>query len=121
MGEADIPGIAIDGVDQLDFFLGKRRPPTAKDFPRTWPIACPPSSGGTGRHLIWQETMYAPPVKLPLPKIINLPMTRRRSAMWPQSSWVADPVVKIVGEIEASFRKYPPIKVGTPDPYVPPK
>ena len=23
-------------------------------------------------HLIWQENMYAPPQKLPLPKIINL-------------------------------------------------
>jgi hypothetical protein len=36
-------------------------------------------------------------------------------------SWVADPVVKIIGEFEASFRKYPPIKVGTPGPYVPPQ
>jgi arylsulfatase len=38
-----------------------------------------------------------------------------------KNSWVADPVVKIVGELEASFKKYPPIKLGTPDPYVPPK
>ena len=33
-----------------------------------------------------------------------------------QNSWVAEPVVKIIGELEASLRKYPPIKVGTPDP-----
>jgi arylsulfatase len=33
-----------------------------------------------------------------------------------KNSWVAAPVVKIVGELEASLRKYPPIKVGTPEP-----
>ncbi|MDH2351205.1 hypothetical protein QCM80_11055 [Bradyrhizobium sp. SSUT112] len=27
--------------------------------------------------------------------------------------------VRIVGELEASFKKYPPIKLGTPDPYTP--
>ena len=29
--------------------------------------------------------------------------------------------MRIIGEFEASLKKYPPIKVGTPDPYVPPK
>jgi arylsulfatase len=29
-------------------------------------------------------------------------------------------MVKIVGAFEASLRKYPPIKLGTPDPYTPP-
>ena len=33
-----------------------------------------------------------------------------------QNSWVADPVVKIIGEFEGSLKRYPPIKVGTPDP-----
>jgi arylsulfatase len=28
---------------------------------------------------------------------------------------------KIISELEASLQKYPPIKPGTPDPYVPPK
>jgi len=31
-------------------------------------------------------------------------------------SWVADPAVEIIGELEASFKKYPPIKLGTLDP-----
>jgi hypothetical protein len=30
-------------------------------------------------------------------------------------------VVKIVGQFLGSLQKNPPIKVGTPDPYVPPK
>lgn len=29
--------------------------------------------------------------------------------------------VKIVGEFEESLKNYPPIKLGTPDPYVPRK
>jgi hypothetical protein len=29
--------------------------------------------------------------------------------------------MKIIGEFEASLKKYPPIKVGTPDPYTPPQ
>ena len=28
--------------------------------------------------------------------------------------------MKIIGELEASLKRYPPIKVGTPDPYAPP-
>jgi arylsulfatase len=57
-----------------------------------------------------------------LPKVINLltDMKEERDVA-AQNSWVADPVVKIVGELEASLKVYPPIKVGTPDPYVPPK
>jgi amidase len=37
------------------------------------------------------------------------------------SSWVTYPMMKIVGDLEASLAKYPPIKTGTPDPYVPPR
>jgi arylsulfatase len=28
-------------------------------------------------------------------------------------------MTKIIGEFEASLKKYPPIKAGTPDPYTP--
>ncbi len=64
--------------------------------------------------------MYAPPQKLPLPKIINLLTDLKEERdVAAQNSWVADPVVKIVGELEVSLKKKPPIKVGTPDPYTP--
>jgi arylsulfatase len=36
------------------------------------------------------------------------------------SGWVAYPMMKIVREFEESLETYPSIKVGTPDPYVPP-
>jgi hypothetical protein len=66
--------------------------------------------------------MYAPPKTLPLPKVINLLTDRKEERdVAAYNSWVVDPVVKIVGEFEASLKKYPPIKVGTPDPYTPPK
>jgi hypothetical protein len=34
----------------------------------------------------------------------------------PDNTWVADPMLKIIGGIEASLKKYPPIKLGTPAP-----
>jgi hypothetical protein len=37
------------------------------------------------------------------------------------NSWVGVPMTKIIVEFEESLRKYPPIKAGTPEPYVPPK
>jgi arylsulfatase len=37
-----------------------------------------------------------------------------------KNTWVAVPVMEIVTDFLGSLQKYPPIKVGTPDPYVPP-
>ena len=63
----------IDGVNQLDFFLGKHEHSNREGFPayvadrlsavkwRNWKV-----------HFIWQEHMYDPPLTLPLPKVINL-------------------------------------------------
>jgi arylsulfatase len=110
-------------VDQLDFFLGKKETSNREGFPayvadrlsavkwRNWKV-----------HLIWQENMYAAPQKLPLPKIINLLADRKEERdVGAQNSWVADPAVRIIDELEASFKRYPPIKLGTPDPYRPPE
>ena len=72
-------------------------------------------------HLIKQDSMYDVPQKLPLPRIINLLTDRKEERdVAAFNTWVADPMVKIVGQFEASFKKYPPIKIGTPDPYTPP-
>ncbi len=50
LGGAEIPkDRPIDGVDQLDFFLGDRNRPTARAFLPMWPTGCLRSSGGTGR------------------------------------------------------------------------
>jgi len=120
VGGAEVPkDRPIDGVDQLDFFLGKQERSNREGFPafvadrltavkwRNWKA-----------HLVWQERMYDPPQKLPLPKVINLltDMKEERD-VGAANSWVADPVMKIVSEFEASLRRHPPIKPGTPDPY----
>jgi arylsulfatase len=111
----------IDGVDQLDFLLGKRENSNREGFPayvadrlsavkwRNWKM-----------HLIWQENMYDLPEKLPLPKIINLLTDlKEEHDVFASNSWVTYPMTKIMDELEASLRNHPPIKPGTPDPYVP--
>jgi arylsulfatase A-like enzyme len=123
IGGAKVPDDRpIDGVDQLDFFLGKETS-NREGFPayvadrlsavkwRNWKM-----------HLIWQVNMYDPPVTLPLPKVINLltDLKEERDA-GATNSWIGVPMTKIILEFEQSLRKYPPIKAGTPDPYVPSK
>jgi arylsulfatase A-like enzyme len=123
VGGAEVPkDRAIDGVDQMDFFLGKQETSNREGFPafvadrltaikwRNWKL-----------HLIKQDSMYDVPQKLPLPKLINLltDLKEERDVI-STSTWVAEPMIKIAGAFETSLRKYPPIKVGTPDPYTPP-
>jgi len=124
VGGSEVPkDRPIDGVDQLGFFLGKQENSNREGFPayvsdrlsavkwRNWKM-----------HLFWQENMYDPPQKLPLPKIINLltDLKEQRDVNM-ANSWVRPPMEKIIRELEASLQKYPPIKPGTPDPYVPQK
>jgi Sodium/hydrogen exchanger family len=122
---AEIAGyiiLVLFGLSRLGAYVLKQEASNREGFPayvadrlsavkwRNWKV-----------HLIWQENMYAPPQKLPLPKIINLLTGRKEERdVAAYNSWVADPAVRIIGELEASFKKYPPIKLGTPDPYTPP-
>jgi arylsulfatase A-like enzyme len=123
VGGAEVPkDRAIDGVDQTDFFFGKQETSEREGFPafvadrltaikwRNWKL-----------HLIKQDSMYDVPQKLPLPKLINLltDLKEERDVI-STSTWVAEPMIKIAGAFEASLKKYPPIKIGTPDPYTPP-
>src|SRR5215471_14088104 len=123
VGGAEVPkDRPIDGVDQMDFFLGKQEKSNREGFPayvadrlqavkwRNWKI-----------HLMWQEKMYDPPQKLPLPKLVNLliDLKEERDVLI-QDGWVTYPMMKIRSDFEESLRKYPPIVMGTPDPYHPP-
>jgi arylsulfatase A-like enzyme len=113
----------IDGVDQLDFFLGKQENSNREGFPafvtdklyavkwRNWKM-----------HLIWQVNIYDPPQTLEEPRIINLLTDLKEERdVGAKVSWVAVPMTKIITDWEESLKKYPPIKMGAPDPYVPPK
>jgi arylsulfatase A-like enzyme len=124
VGGADAPkDRAIDGIDQLDFFLGKQENSNREGFPayvadrltavkwRNWKM-----------HLIKQDSMYDIPQTLPLAKIVNLLTDRKEErdvAIY--NTWVAAPMLKIIGDFEASLKTYPAIKLGTPDPYTPPQ
>jgi len=123
-GNAEIPkDRPIDGVDQMDFFLGKQEKSNREGFVayvadrlhavkwRNWKM-----------HLIWQVNMFDPPQVLPLPKVINLltDLKEERDVMI-YHSWVTNPMNKIRNDFEESLKTHPPIKMGTPDPYTPPQ
>jgi arylsulfatase A-like enzyme len=113
----------IDGVDQMDFFFGKQENSNREGFVayvsdrlhavkwRNWKM-----------HLVWQVNEYDPPQVLPLPKIINLltDLKEERDVLV-HDGWVTYPMMKIRSDFEESLKKYPPIKMGTPDPYYPSK
>jgi len=116
---------AIDGVDQTDFLLGKSERSAREGFPvfvadrleavkwHNWKIAFYDS----------ERDWWTPPAKLGVPKIFDLVSdpTEEYPATLTPNGWVSVPMMKIVDELDASLKKYPPIKPGTPDPYVPPK
>jgi arylsulfatase A-like enzyme len=113
----------IDGIDETDFFLGKRENSSREGFPayvadrlqavkwHNWKM-----------HLIWQVNMYDPPETLPLPRIINLLTDlKEEHDVGVRAGFISVPIGKMLGEWEQSLKRYPPIPMGTPDPYVPPK
>jgi len=62
------------------------------------------------------------------PQTLPLPRSSTYSLTWKEerdagaiNSWVGVPMTKILIEFEQSLEKYPPMKAGTPDPYIPPK
>lgn len=69
----------------------------------------------------YTEKMYDVPQRLPLPKIIKLLTDlKEEHDVLIEDGWVTYPMMKIVNDMEESLKKYPPIKMGSPDPYHPP-
>ena len=116
----------IDGVDQLDFFLGKVKKSPREGFPvyngdemfaykwRNWKM-----------HFIELNSMFGKPGKLNMPHLFNL--IRDPKELYPvdkvdvSASWVFPVVLKKVVAFQKSLLEEPPIRMGTPDPYVPSK
>jgi arylsulfatase len=109
----------FDGVDQSDFLLGKSQKFTRESFPiwnantlmavkwRNWKL-----------HFYKQDTMFAPPVRLGIPFIINLYTDPREETPTPDS-WVITPMLKVVAAFDASVKTHPVVPMGTADPYEP--
>jgi arylsulfatase A-like enzyme len=112
----------IDGVDQASLFVGKADA-SSREGILIW---CADRLQAVKWrhykvHFYQQETMIAPPVKLPLPFLFNLytnPQEDETKTIL--DSWIIGPVLKMIGTFEESTKKYPLISMGTPDPYRPP-
>jgi arylsulfatase len=115
----------IDGVDQTDFFLGKQAKSKRDGFVvyvggdifgvkwRDWKIST--------REV---QTGVDPVQEFGIPRFYNLivdPREERALNYMAENAWVRFPVFQILTDHLKSLKKEPPIKPGTPDPYVPPK
>ena len=73
--------------------------------------------------LVDQPDAEAPVQALGVPRIYNL-YTNRHEVLEHNLTtthlWVMRPISKMIAEYQASLKKYPPIPVGTLDPYEPP-
>ena len=122
MGGAHVPtDRPIDGVDQSDFFTGK----TDKSAREGILIWCADRLQAVKwrnykLHFYQQDTMLAPPVKLGVPLLFNLYLNPTEEAdKIAHDSWVVGPMLQMVGAFEESVKKYPLIRMGTPEPYKP--
>jgi arylsulfatase len=123
LGGAEIPtDRAVDGVDQTAFLLGKQEHSAREWFPayvgaelyavkwRNWKM-----------HFIWQERLGDAPQKGV--KLFNLYITPQER---PDESlntafrhvWVVQAIFESLAPFQESLKKYPPIPMGTADPYV---
>jgi arylsulfatase len=113
----------IDGVDQSSFFTGKSEK-SAREGILIW---CADRLQAVKWrnfkvHFYQQETMVSPPIKLAIPLLFNLYTNPREDAdKVITDSWIFGPVLKMIGEFDASVKKNPLIAMGTPDPYTPPR
>jgi arylsulfatase A-like enzyme len=114
----------VDGVDQLDFFMGKQEKSNREGFPafngdelfaykwRNWKM-----------HFIELDSMFGKPARLNMPHLHNL--IEDPKELYPvdkvdvSASWVFPVVLKKVIAFKKSLVEEPPIPLGTPDPYSP--
>ena len=113
----------IDGVDQLNFFLGKQDKSNREGFIvynnddvygykwRNWKL-----------HLIELDSMAGTPKRLNIPKAYNLITDPKEEYnLADQATWILPFLFKKIVDFQKSLVEEPPIKLGTPDPYEPPK
>jgi arylsulfatase A-like enzyme len=111
----------IDGVDQLDFFLGQRAKSSREGFVyyikdelraakwRNWKM-----------HIVWEPEPNAGPNHLETPWIFNLTQDpKEETDVGTQNSWVRGPLRKMIYAFQQSLKQYPPVPPGAPDDYIP--
>ena len=120
---ADLPADRpIDGVDQLDFFLGKQEKSNREGFVyyikdelravkwREWKM-----------HLIWEPEVNDGAIKLEAPYLFNLIQDpKEETNVMVENGWVRSVAMRMVHEFRQSLKEHPPVPPGAPDPYTPP-
>jgi arylsulfatase len=112
---------AIDGVDQLAFLQGAQAKSNREGFPvfmgtqvravkwHEWKL-----------HYAWQDEPTLP--AQPIMKLFNLRSDpKEETDIKDLNPWAISVLGKVVDEFNATLEKYPPIPMGTPDPYKPPR
>ncbi|MDH3699670.1 MAG: arylsulfatase [Alphaproteobacteria bacterium] len=120
---ADLPADRpLDGVDQLDFFLGKQEKSNREGFVyyikdelravkwREWKV-----------HLVWEPEVNDGAIKLEAPYLFNLIQDpKEETNVMVENGWVRSVAMRMVHEFRQSLKENPPIPPGAPDPYTPP-
>ncbi len=116
----------IDGVDQTDFFFGKQKKSNRDGLIvyvgndlfgvkwRNWKMMFKEVERGTDEKKTWDFPRFFNLYKDPKEEY---PLTKATAGHF----WVRWPMAESLKAHEASLKKEPPIKSGSPDPYTPPK
>jgi arylsulfatase A-like enzyme len=111
----------IDGVDQLDFLLGKQAKSSREGFVyfiknelraakwRDWKL-----------HFVWEVEPNAGPNHLETPWLFNLIQDpKEETDVGTEQSWVRGPIRAMVQTFQDSLKANPPIPPGAPDGFIP--
>ncbi|HWI14345.1 MAG TPA: sulfatase-like hydrolase/transferase, partial [Burkholderiales bacterium] len=111
----------IDGVDQLDFFLGRQAKSNREGFVyyikqelraakwRDWKM-----------HMVWEPEPNQGPNHLETPWIFNLTRDpKEETDVGTEFSWVRTPLRRLIHDFQESLKKNPAIPPGAPDDYRP--
>jgi arylsulfatase len=109
----------IDGVDQLDFLLGRRETSGREGLVfyikselravkwRNWKM-----------HLVLEREPNEGPLHLETPFVFNLLQDpKEETDVGTEHGWVRGPLRRLISEFQASLRAHPPIPPGAPDDY----
>jgi arylsulfatase len=113
----------IDGVDQTDFFMGKQKKSNREGL-----IVYMGNDIWGVKWQNWkvnfkeQDTIFDETKSYGMPRVYNLLKDpgETLNVLFPET-WVPKAALGQLGQHAASLRANPPIKAGTPDPYVPSK
>ena len=111
----------IDGVDQLDFFLGQQPKSNREGFVyyikqelraakwRNWKM-----------HTVWEPEPNIGPNHLETPWLFNLTRDpKEETDVSTEYSWARRPLRVLIEEFQHGLKKHPPIPPGAPDDYRP--